>query len=99
MFYVGLDIHGKNITICILNCDGKVHQRCSVRQVDQLMTVLERLPGPFQVCYEASSGYGFFFELLSAVVGAYFGLVPSQDQSTLTEALSWTLTLRVMICQ
>ena len=67
MFYVGLDIHSKYITICILNQNGKVHRRCSVRQLDQMMNVLERLPRPFQVCYEASTGYGFFFELLSPV--------------------------------
>ena len=67
MFYVGLDIHSKYITICILNQNGKVHRRCSVRQLDQMMDVLTRLPEPFQVCYEASTGYGFFFELLSPV--------------------------------
>jgi len=67
MFYVGLDIHCKYITICILNDEGKVHGRWTVRQLDQLMTVLERLPGPFQVCYEASTGYGVYFELLTQV--------------------------------
>ena len=51
MFYVGLDIHSKNITICILNCDGKVHQRCSVRQVDQLMKLLRR-EGMHNPCFE-----------------------------------------------
>lgn len=67
MFYVGLDIHSKSITICVLNGNGKVHRRCTVRQIDQMMAVLERLSGPFQVCYEASTGYGIFFELLSKV--------------------------------
>lgn len=67
MYYVGLDIHSKSITICVLNGNGKVHRRCTVRQIDQMMAVLERLPEPFQVCYEASTGYGIFFELLSKV--------------------------------
>lgn len=67
MFYVGLDIHTTQITVCVLNKNGKVYQRCTVRQVDQLMRFLEKLPERFRVCYEASTGYGRFFELLSPV--------------------------------
>ena len=65
MFYVGLDVHSKQITICVLNCDGKVHQRCTVRSLAELIVVLQRLPGPFEACYEASTGYGAVFETLS----------------------------------
>jgi transposase len=67
MFYVGLDIHSKYITICVLNGDGKVYARCQVRQIDQMMRALERLPGRCEVCFEASTGYGMYFELLSEV--------------------------------
>jgi transposase len=66
MFYVGLDIHTKHITICVLDENGKVHERCTVRQVDQLMQFLQRLDR-FHVCYEASTGYGRFCELLTTV--------------------------------
>jgi transposase len=65
MFYVGLDIHAKQITICVLDKNGRVYQRCQVRQISEMMSFLERLPGPWQVCYEASTGYGMYFELLS----------------------------------
>ena len=79
MFYVGLDIHTKHISICVLNQDGKVHRRDQVRQVDQLVRVLEGLPDRFEVCFEASTGYGRFFELLSVracrVVVAHPGLL------------------------
>lgn len=67
MFYVGLDVHARQITICVLNDYGKVHKRCVVRQIDQMMAALARVPQPFQVCYEASTGYGIYFELLSKV--------------------------------
>ncbi|HEY7824807.1 MAG TPA: IS110 family transposase [Acidimicrobiia bacterium] len=67
MFYVGLDIHTTHITICVLDKVGKVFQRCQVRQVSEMMAVLERLPGRFDVCYEASTGYGRFFELFQPV--------------------------------
>jgi transposase len=50
-----------------------------VRQVDQLVRVLEGLPDRFEVCFEASTGYGRFFELLSVracrVVVAHPGLL------------------------
>lgn len=67
MFYVGLDIHVKYITICVLDEKGQRYQRCQVRQVSEMMDLLEQLPGSCQVCYEASTGYGRYFELLSEV--------------------------------
>jgi transposase len=67
MFYVGLDIHARQITICVLDDQGQVYRRCQVRQIDQMMSFLERLPGSLQVCYEASTGYGMYFEMLSKV--------------------------------
>jgi transposase len=67
LFYVGLDIHAKHITICVLASDGEVYRRCTVRTVKQMMQAIEGLPGPCRVCYEASTGYGRFFELLSPV--------------------------------
>jgi transposase len=67
MFYVGLDVHAKSIVICVLTEFGKVYQRCTVRQVDQMLRFLEGLGEPFQVCFEASLDYGLLFETLSQV--------------------------------
>lgn len=67
MLYVGLDLHTKQITSCVLNRDGKLHERWQVRQVDQLVERFIRFEEPFQVTYEASCGYGRFFELLSPI--------------------------------
>jgi transposase len=79
MLYVGLDVHSKQITVCVLDDAGKVRQRCQVQQVDQLMSLLKRLPSPFEVCFEASTGYGRLFELLctiaARVVVAHPGLL------------------------
>ena len=66
MFYVGLDIHKSHITGCVLDSDGKVYQRWQVRDADEMMARLRELP-PFEVCYEASTGYGRFYELLTTV--------------------------------
>ena len=79
MFYAGLDIHCKHIAMCILNNEGKIVQRRTVRQVDQMTRVLAELPDRFAVCYEASCGYGYFHELLtplaSRVAVAHPGLL------------------------
>lgn len=65
MLYVGLDVHVKTIAICVLDDNGRVVTRQTVRQVSDLLAALERLPRPFRVCYEASTGYGRLYELLS----------------------------------
>lgn len=66
MLYVGLDIHKSHITVCVLDANGKVKERWQVSDVEQLMQRLMRLP-PFEVCFEASTGYGRFYELLKTV--------------------------------
>jgi transposase len=67
MFYVGLDIHARQITICVLDDQGQVYRRWQVRQIDQMMRCLKQVPEPWQVCFEASTGYGMYFEMLSEV--------------------------------
>ena len=64
MFYVGLDIHSKHISICVLNEGGQIVHRSQVRSVDQMMKILECLPDRFEVCYEASCGYGHYHDVL-----------------------------------
>ena len=59
MLYVGLDVHSKRSSICILNCDGKIVKQEQV--LGRWPEVIERLRGlgePMSVCYEASCGYG-----------------------------------------
>lgn len=77
MFYVGLDIHSKHVAICVLNEDGKLFRRCQVRSTQDMLSFLERLPDRFEVCYEASCGYGFYHDALhplaSRVVVAHPG--------------------------
>lgn len=65
MLYVGLDIHSKHISICVLDENGKLDSRWRVRAVDQMLEVLGKLPGRFAVCYEVSCGYGHFHDVLT----------------------------------
>ena len=67
MLYVGLDIHSKRISICVLTSAGKIMHRSQVKTIDQMMRILEGLSDRFEVCYEASCGYGHFHDLLKPV--------------------------------
>ena len=67
MFHVGLDVHLKYITVCILDSNGQVYQRCTLNSIGEVVEKLMQLPEPFQVCYEASTGYGFVYEALNPV--------------------------------
>jgi hypothetical protein len=64
MFFVGLDIHTKHISICALNETGQVAHRSRVRSIEEMMRILSGLPDRFEVCYEAGCGYGHFHDLL-----------------------------------
>jgi transposase len=67
MFYVGLDIHDKRIAICVLGETGQIVRRAQVRTIDEMMRILQALPDRFEVCYEASCGYGHYHDLLSPI--------------------------------
>jgi hypothetical protein len=64
MYYLGLDIHTKRISICILNETGQLVRRCQVRSIEDMLGALKGLPNRFEVCYEASCGYGHYHDLL-----------------------------------
>jgi transposase len=64
MFSVGLDIHSTRISICVLSETGQVTRRSQVRGIDEMLCILEGLPDRFEVCYEASCGYGHYHDLL-----------------------------------
>ena len=64
MLHVGLDIHSTRITICVLGATGKVVHRSQVRTIEEMLATLKGLPDRFEVCYEASCGYGHYHDLL-----------------------------------
>jgi transposase len=68
MFYVGLDVHQKQSTFCVLDENGKRLQTRTVRgHWDLVMLELAKLPKPFAVCFEASIGYGVLFQRLQRI--------------------------------
>jgi transposase len=65
MLYVGLDVHSRQSSLCILNSAGGTVNEIQLKGprsgvVDRLRT----LDQPFSICYEASCGYGQLYEQL-----------------------------------
>src|SRR5262249_53596986 len=45
----------------------QIVRRAQVRTIDEMMRLLQALPDRFEVCYEASCGYGHYHDLLSPI--------------------------------
>src|SRR5438132_1534363 len=78
MYHVGLDIHSKRICACVLNEAGQVVHRARVRTLEELLGFLKRLPDRFEVCYEASCGYGHYHDLLQPLAARVLVAHPGQ---------------------
>src|SRR5918998_1700435 len=78
MFHVGLDIHSRRIAVCVLSETGQVARRAQVRTIEEMMRTLEGLPDRFEVCYEASCGYGHYHDLLRPLAARVVVAHPGQ---------------------
>lgn len=66
MLTIGLDVHQKVSALCILGPGGALVKESVVRGGwDLLLAELAKIPEPFQVCYEASCGYGALHDRLA----------------------------------
>jgi transposase len=65
MLYVGLDVHSRQSSLCILNAHGGTVNQVQLRGPrSAVVDHLRRLDQPFSICYEASCGYGHLYERL-----------------------------------
>ena len=65
MFFVGLDVHQKRSSVCILNEWGqKVKELTVIGDWDRLVEEVAQLPKPRAICFEASTGCGVLCERL-----------------------------------
>ena len=69
MHYVGLDVHTRRSSLCVLDGDGKPVRQFEVRAAwpQMLDRVAAEVPRPFAVCFEASCGYGYLHAKLSGM--------------------------------
>ena len=93
MLYVGLDIHTKHIALCVLSETGQVVQRARVRGLEEMLRLLKGLPDQFEVCYEASCGYGHYHDLLQPLAARVLVAHPGQlrliFRSCVVKRLMW----------
>ena len=65
MYCVGLDVHLRRSSVCILNdCGQKVKEFTVLGGWDRLLEEVAKLPRPLTVCFEASTGCGVLCERL-----------------------------------
>ena len=68
MKYIGLDVHKKQSTICILDNNGKRQLTKTVRGPwSKVLLELQTIRRPFSICYKASTGYGYLYEQLKGM--------------------------------
>jgi hypothetical protein len=66
MYYVGLDVHARQSSFCVLDDNGKELRQFQVKgDWPRMLEAAGQLPRPFSLCYEASCGYGYLHERLS----------------------------------
>jgi transposase len=79
MQYVGLDIHTKRSSMCILNEDGKiVKQELIHGPWPKVMDRLRAINESFSVCYEASCGYGHLHDCMTPLASRVTVAHPGQ---------------------
>ncbi len=67
-YYVGLDVHWKHTTVCILDGYGKRVKRLTIWGAwPKIADELKQLSGKVSVCFEASTAFGYLYEMLSKV--------------------------------
>jgi transposase len=65
MLYVGLDVHSRQSSLCILNAGGGTVNQVQLKGPrSAVVDRLRQLDEPFSICYEASCGYGHLYEQL-----------------------------------
>jgi len=79
MLYVGLDVHQRLSVMCILDKNGKVVKRMTIRgHRSKVVEEVGKLGERFAVCYEASCGYGWLHDCLRHVASRVVVAHPGQ---------------------
>jgi len=66
MLHVGLDAHYRTSTVCILDRHGRKIKHETIRGGrEKLLARLDAIGSPFEICFEASCGYGPLYDELA----------------------------------
>jgi transposase len=66
MYSIGIDVHYRYSNVCILDSQGQRVKEVRLK-TPELVDFLKRQPGPQQICYEASLGYGVLYDQLTRI--------------------------------
>jgi transposase len=66
MYSIGIDVHQRYSNVCVLDGQGNRIKEVRVK-TPELPAFLAKQPGPRQICYEASLGYGVLYDRLNAI--------------------------------
>ena len=81
MWHVGVDVHLKSCSVCVLDENGRQVLEKIVRGPRlKLVECLKRFEEPFRVCYDASCGYGPLHDRLSMTANVVLVAHPSHLQ-------------------
>lgn len=79
MRYIGLDVHYRSSTYCVLEENGREVQCETVRgHWPQLLDRLRTVTGPWRICFEATCGYGYLYRELSGLASQVVVAHPGQ---------------------
>jgi transposase len=79
MWYVGLDVHSKQSSYCILDKGGQVVQEKTVKgPVSGVLAELAAIKRAFTIVYEASCNYGYLYDELSKIARRVVVAHPAQ---------------------
>lgn len=79
MRYVGMDVHWRQTTICILDGNGRRVKGMTVHgSWEKVLRELGRIEGRWQACFEATCGYGWLYERLKGMAEKVIVAHPGQ---------------------
>jgi transposase len=79
MYYVGLDLHWRQSSLCILDEHGKkVKEQTIYGHWTEVLGGLAQLDQPFWICYEASNGSGWMYDQMRQLAGRVVVAHPGQ---------------------
>ena len=65
MLYIGIDVHKKNLQICVLDSEGNRLNECRIaNQLESVCGYMERFPSPAEIALEATHNWGMLYDLL-----------------------------------
>jgi transposase len=79
MLTIGLDVHQSRTSVCVLDARGNTLRQLEIKGgYDAVALALSKEPEPFQVCYEASTGYGALYDRLTPLAQRVMVAHPGQ---------------------